>query len=118
MSAFYDRAVNTASSLLTRFGQPINIIRETVGEINPITGQVTPGTLETFTVNGVVKAIDQDLIDDSRILATDKMVVIESKAKPLMTDKIAIQGENWSIQEIQESNPAGQAIVYHVRVRL
>ena len=117
MSDFYDRITKTANALLDRFGQTVQIVRETAGAIDPITGQVTAGQVETFRVFGVVNAIDDKLIDDTRILATDRMVVIESKVKPLMTDKITVDGATWSIEEIKESSPAGKPIVYHIRIR-
>lgn len=117
MSDFYDRITKTASSLLGRFGQVVQIVRETAGAIDPITGQITAGQVETFSVVGVVNAIDDVLIDDTRILATDRIVIIESKVKPLMTDKITVDSATWNIEEIKESNPAGKPIVYHIRIR-
>jgi hypothetical protein len=117
MSQFYTRAVNTASSLLTRFGQVIKIIRETDGAIDPVTGAITPGDITEYETYGVVKSIEDSLVDDTRILASDRMVTMESKVQVLQTDKLSINGEIWNVEEIKESNPAGIAIVYHVRVR-
>ncbi len=111
--SFYSNIAATASRLITKFGATIIVKRITGETIDPITGITTAGTTTNYLTNGIYKKIPSDLIDGTRILATDKMLILDDTSEPLMTDTI----DNLTIMEIIESNPAGTPLVYFVRLR-
>jgi hypothetical protein len=117
VSAFYTNLARTASNLIAKFGADISFKRETGGSIDPVTGVTIPGTVETLTAKGIFQRIPDDLVDGSRILASDRLLVIEAKFEPVMTDKVVIDNQNWPIEEIAPVNPAGTPITYVLRVR-
>ena len=117
MADFYTNLAATATRLLTKYGQTITIKRVTGKVIDPVTGHVTPGTETTFSPVGILKKYPDGLIDGTRITASDRMLVLDNTVEPLMTDEITLQGQNWNIQEVQTSKPAGTALVYFVRVK-
>lgn len=113
MSYDYSGLIGTAARLIDRFGRAVVRSRTTGGSIDPVTGQVTPGTTTNVSFRGINKIIPQEVIDGTRVLATDRMIVLEADAAPEMTDKI----DGYSIAEIQEIKPADAPIVWMVRIR-
>lgn len=114
---YYAKMADTAARLLDRFGSAITINR-TIGEsIHPVTGVVTPGSVTTFTPNGVLTKFPDELIDGTRILRSDRKLILDDTVAPLVTDKPVIQGEEWSVQEVMTVEPAGTPIVYECIVR-
>jgi len=113
MSYDYSGLIGTAARLIDRFGRGVVRTRTTGGGTDPVTGVVTAGLTSTDTFRGINKIIPQDLIDGTRILATDRMIVLEAVANPEMTDKL----DGFSVAEIQEIRPADAPIVWLVRVR-
>ncbi len=114
MSAFYDRAADTAVRLLTKFGVPRTFTRTTAAVTNPVTGAViTPGTTTTHSPMGVIVPVKANLIDGTRIVAGDQVLIIDGTFEPLMSDTFA----GWNIKEIEYKRPADKLIVSFVRIR-
>ena len=117
MSTFYSQMADTASRLITQFGQSITIKRNTGGSVHPVTGVVTAGTTASLTAKGILKAYPDNLIDGTRITKSDRMLILDDSQVPVMTDKITVQSQDWNIEDITTSNPAGVPLVYFVQVR-
>jgi hypothetical protein len=115
--AFYNSMAATASKLITKFGAVGEIKRTTGGSIDPVTGTVTAGTTVIYTPNTIVQKYADELVDGTRILSSDRMIILDNTIEPVSTDTITIGGENWSIVSIRESNPAGIPLVYFVQAR-
>jgi hypothetical protein len=112
-TTFYNKLANTAGRLLNKYGTTINLSRIT-GEVrNPVTGEVTPGTTTVFKPKGIYQKIPQNLIDDTRILASDKMIVLDDTEEPLMSDTI----DGWKMVNIIIVEPSTIPIVYIVQIR-
>jgi hypothetical protein len=107
----------TALELLIEFGQSITLSRETGGSINPITGVVTAGTDVSVVTTGLIKPYPEKMIDGTRILSSDRELVLSNEAVPLPSDKPIVGGEEWSIVDIKTVSPAGTDVVYFVQVR-
>jgi len=116
-AAFYDRMAQTAGRLIDRFGMSITVTRTTGGSVNPITGAVTPGQITTFTPKGVFQRVPEDLVDGSRILASDRLLLLDDTVAVQMTDRISVGAQQWPIEEITVVQPATVPLVYVVRVR-
>jgi hypothetical protein len=113
--AFYPRLAATATGLITKFGQVVSLVRGSL-TINPVTGATT-GTTQTIPTVGIFQRIPSDLIDGSRIVATDRLLLIDGKVTPQMSDRVTVQGKTYNIEEITEVNPAGMPLTYALRVR-
>ena len=114
---FYDRMAETATRLLTEYGQAITLTRTTGGSVDPVTGAVTAGATTYYTPMGVLRPFPDRLIDGTRILASDREVVMDSTVAPLTTDLLTIGGQAWTIINVVTVSPAGTDLVYRVQVR-
>lgn len=116
MSEFYNQLAKTATQLIAKYGTAVFLKRDT-GAINPVTGQKSGGSVQMLQTIGIFKQIPNTLIDGTRILSTDKMLVIDARIKPEITDTVQFYETTWAIEEITESNPGGTPLVYMLRIR-
>lgn len=115
---FYDDMASTASSLIAQFGFVVTIKRETLGEVDPVTGQYTPGSIDSLSANGITTAItkeDRDAFGD--VQGNDRIMVLDNSQIPQEGDRIEVNGESWNIVRILETNPAGTPLVYRLLIR-
>lgn len=125
MSAFYNRMAQTASRLLEKFGAEVTVIRNVNGSIDPVTGATQPGSSKKLKGKGIFSKLSDDFAqidgglvsNDSSILASDRMLILDSSFEPLITDRPMIGGQSWSIVEIKTVKPADVPFVYALRVR-
>lgn len=113
MSFDYTTLIATAARLIDRFGRDVVRTRTTGGSVDPVTGAVTAGTTTTVNVRGINQRIPIALVDGVRVLTTDRMLVLEPSANPLMDDKF----DGWNVEEIQQIQPADDSIAWFVRIR-
>ena len=115
--SFYDDMGAVALELLEEFGQSVTLSRETGGSTDPVTGEVTAGTDASVTTTGLIKPYPENMIDGTRILASDRELVLSNEHVPLPSDKPLIGGEEWAIVGIKTVSPAGTDVVYFCQVR-
>lgn len=123
MSYDYSTLIATAARLIDRFGRDVTRTRLPASQTtNPVTGavvcyndeqEVIPCAPSTDTFRGINQRIPLALVDGVRVLATDRMLVLEAAAEPRMTDKF----DGYNVEEIQEIRPANDSICWFVRVR-
>lgn len=96
----------------------ITLERETGGAVDPITGDYTPGTTETFDLVGAVTEVKANTVDGSRIQTGDVIVTVDNAIEPLITDGLYIGGIAYTmIPPIQTVNHAGTVQVYKIQAR-
>lgn len=117
MSFDYAAMAATALRLLESFGQDVVLKRFTGNSIDPVTGATVAGTDASVTTTGIMKLYASNMIDGTRILATDRELVLSNEQVPVQTDTVTIDGEDWSIVAIKPVSPAGTDLVYFVQVR-
>ena len=118
MSAFYTEMADVAVELIDEFGATVTLNRVTGETYDPVTGEVTPGADDSKQTNGVLVDFPLKLIDGTRILSTDKQLIIDGTVEPLMTDEPEMFGEKFgSIVHIDKKSPAGVPLVYFLQVR-
>lgn len=105
-------AANT-KSMISRSGETFTLARTTGGSINPVTGAVTAGTTTTYSPKGIYLKINSRDIDDTRIKADDKMIMLDNTIEPLKSDKI----NGLNIVDVQTLKFAGVGIAYKVQAR-
>mgnify|MGYP003108951538 CR=1 FL=1 len=123
MSAFYDRQVATAQRLLAQFGQPVTVSRVTGGTEDPLTGDVTGQTTESYTPDGVLLNYSVKEAGDSRaagneIRTSDRKLLLEPfEVDPVVTDSVTVDGSEWTIIRTKPLRPAGQTLLHEIQVR-
>lgn len=117
MSTFYAEMAATALELLREFGTSVTLKRTTGASTDPVTGVVTAGTADDQTTTGLLTPFPDRLIDGTRILASDRKLILSPEVRPLMTDKPVIGGQQWSIVQIDTIEPTDTPVVYMVQVR-
>lgn len=118
MSEFYDNMAATAARLIAQFGAPVNLKRIVGGSIDPVDGAITPGSETIYSPNGIFKEYSDDAIDGTLIKSGDRLLILDNTINPIVSDKVEVDGEYWSIiPPIKTKSPAGIPLVHFVQVR-
>lgn len=116
--SFYGNAQNTASKMLTKFGQSITHTIRTAGTYDPATGGLTVTEI-TQTVKGALFDYGNEEIDGMLIVAGDKRAFVASLGitSPKMDDTLTVGSVVWTIKSVKELNPAGTSVIFELQVR-
>lgn len=123
MSQFYDRTAATAARLLASYGQPVSITRTSGGTYDPLTGETTGQTATTYTPDGVLLNYGGKEAGELRaagvdIVSTDKKLLCAAFAvDPVLTDKVTVEGEAWTVMRVKTLSPAGTSVLHELQVR-
>lgn len=118
MTYNYAPIAATAEKLLAKFGSAITLSRKTGDSVDPITGTVTAGTDASVITTGLLTPYPDKMVDGTRILKSDRKLVLSNEHAPLPTDKPVIGGESWAIVDIETVKPNGvDAVVFFCQVR-
>jgi len=116
MSDFYNRLANTATRLIIKYGQSLLLVRSG-NSVDPVTGVATSGSGISYKIMGILQTYPDNLIDGTRIKQSDRLVIIDGSIAPLLTDKIKVENQEWNIESLKTSNPAGTKLVHFIQVR-
>lgn len=122
---FYKGLQSVADRLLGTkpLGGKAMTLKRRVSEVfDPVTGAPLGGAdeliPELIPVLGIVSEFNLRLVDGTRILATDKRVVLTSAAEPLIADTLIIDGVDYQIvPPVRESKPTDTTLFYIVQAR-
>lgn len=116
--SFYGNAQNTASKMLTKFGQAVTHTIRTAGTYDPATGGVTV-TDTTQTVRAALFDYGTKEIDGMIVMSGDKRALIAalSITAPKVDDTLTVGTTVWTIKMVKELNPAGTSIMFECQVR-
>lgn len=117
MAFDYAKIAATAARLIENFGQTISVTRTTGATIDPVTGAAVAGTDTVYSPKGILKKYPDDVIDGTRIETGDRELILDNTIEPDLSDKVTVQGEQWTIVNVTSVNPAGTAIVFFCQVR-
>ena len=115
----YARMQGTATALLTRFRQGVVTLTRTpmTEGANPW-DPPTPGTPVTYTLNAVVRAVEDKFIDGTTIYATDRQVTCSVLPVELLPgDALSIDGKSVAIIKTMRIPAAGPVIAWKFIVR-
>lgn len=118
--SFYQNAQSTVLDLLTQFGLPVIIKRETGEVFDPVTGTETPGTVTEYPATGIVADFGLENVDETLIQKGDKKITLAAKGLavvPQLSDRVVANGIEYTIQHIKEVNPAGTPLIYELQGR-
>lgn len=113
----YLRSRATADRLIAKFGQSGTLSRPvfTGPAHNP-----TPGEPLNYPATFAVLEYEGNEIDGSRILATDKKVLLAKKGlivEPATSDKLVIGGVAHSIVRVEPLSPGGVIVLWTLQCR-
>lgn len=118
--SFYTSIGSTALTLISKYGQAITLSRTTGATRNPVTGVESAGVDASVTTHGILRTYPDSMIDGTRVLASDRMLILTNEQTPQPTDKPIIGGQEWAIagpDAIKTVSPAGTDVIYFVQVR-
>ena len=114
---FYSEMAAVANDLLAEFGAPVILQRTSGGTFDPVAGSTTGASTSEIAAMGIQKHYKTSLVDGKRIKHGDKLFVLDDSQAPVISDKLKVGSEYWSIVGLNTVEPAGEAIVYFVQVR-
>jgi len=116
-NAFYNEMATVARELLTEFGQAWTLTRTTGEDIDDVTGVVTPGSDTVYTPQGVLVEFNREEKAEGRIEHGDRKLILDDTIEPLLDDVLTLEGESWTIVDIEKVKPAAVDLIYKVQVR-
>ncbi|WBA79557.1 hypothetical protein [Endozoicomonas sp. GU-1] len=117
MSKFYQDKAQTITKLLKKFGQPFVLVRDKGKCFDPVTGVCTPGEPEYLKFNGILKSYSASLIDGTKIIQGDQLLLLDACHTPKKGDKAKFPDGDWQIVSIEPVIPAGVPLAYKIQVR-
>lgn len=116
--SFYQSLKQTASKLLTNYGQSVTFSREVSSGFDPVTGQDTT-TTETFSGYGAAFDYNQSEIDDSIIQQGDIRLMVQAvDTKPQSGDACSVNGTDYRVMSVMDQSPGGTSVYYEVQLRV
>lgn len=85
----------------------VQLKRETGGGADPITGDWTDGVTELIGINAAVVSMPVTMVDGTRILSTDSLVVTDKETETQTDDRLLIGGVEHTMFSIDVKNHAG-----------
>lgn len=119
MTYDYTKAAATALRLLTYFGAPVTISRETVGTYDPQQGRA-PKSTSSWTAKAVRgDAYTLQEIDGTLIQAGDLRLLVSAEAgRDLQTgDLITVESDVWRVVKPNPMRPATVTVMYVAQLR-
>lgn len=114
--AFYEEMADVASDLIEEFGQT-GALRRTVNTGTP--HNPTQASVD-HACTLVVSEYKNFEIDGSRVLATDKKVLLSTASlaiEPVLSDKLLIGGVSHSIVRVMPISPGGTTVLWEMQCR-
>jgi hypothetical protein len=119
-AAIYVRAQATALRLLTKFGQTVTLRSYTAGTYDPATGKATPTRADTSRHGAKLGfGENQTTVRGNLIEVEDTRLLLDaSAAAPSVHDHFIIQGTEYKIVSIADTNLAGTPCIYDIHLRV
>ena len=114
------RMQKTATRLLDKFDESngrIKLIRKGVPIWDNDAGEFLPGVYATIDLVGVTVDYTDSEINNTTIIAGDVKVIVTSAIEVKMTDKLQIEGIEWSIVAEPKTQYTGTVICYILQAR-
>jgi len=113
MSFDYSDFDTMAKELISEYGITATLKRiSTTGEFNPVITSVD------VSVKLVVSKFKNFDIDNSLILATDLLFIVDSAEEIVKSDKIEVGGKLYDIENVVVVKPGSTVLLYKVQARL
>lgn len=116
--ADYSKQILSVYGTLLKKGQSVTITRKTAGDYDASTGSVTI-TESTETGMGLPLNYSDREIDGVTVQQTDTKLILSAHgiSKPQINDNAEINGRSFTIKNVKELWPGGDAIMYTCQLR-
>ena len=114
------RMQKTATRLLDKFDESdgrIKLVRKGIPTWDNDAGEFLHGTDTLIDLVGVTANYSESEINNTTVLSGDIMVVVTSSEQIKLSDKLQIDGVEWSVVSEPKSNYCGIPICYAVQAR-
>ena len=112
--------IGKATELLTRFGEPVEFVRETLGEYNPSTGEAPVAQTVTFGGYGYPQDYTDNEINETTIQRGDTNLLVHKLSEaPAIGDIVTLTRRSLSYRAISvvRITLSGDDVVYEVHLR-
>jgi hypothetical protein len=113
--SFYQDLQATALRLLDAFGQKMTLTRPGIQIYDPVRGSIDEDVPDQIDTVGLFSTVRRDLF--ANVETGDRQLILAGTVPVEQGDTIQHDGLLWSVVEVVESNPAGTALAFFVRVR-
>lgn len=114
---FASNLIETASRLLTTYGEAISCSREVVGGFIPSTGEIIPSTTITYSGWGHPSVFTYEEIDNNVILQGDVKLLLSTTTPPQVDDILELNSVNYTIKQVRNVRAQGSDIMYVLVLR-
>lgn len=114
--SMYDEISKSTLKLIAQFGRYVSIKRDDKGVYSPLTNSFTGASNQQFTVKAVITGYRINEIDGELVKRTDKKVLFDSSADIRKGD-IIIDGDNYTVIDIEVINPGEKIILFKAQAR-
>ena len=114
---FFSEMAETASELLSEFGQPAVFTYYSGAVYDPVLMTETTGTLETITGNGYPTNYNQNEVSDTIISSDIKLLCEKVSVKPQPNWECTLGGIKYRVMNSQAIGLTDDAVIYYVQLR-
>lgn len=120
--SFYDDMNATVAELLTEFGQPVTVIRYSLGVEDNTTGVITiPDPTITTEIGALLdfqyRSFGDSVEPNEFIGMANKRLLMTTNTKIKPGDHVIADGDEYRIVVIKVVNPAGTRVVYDIWIQ-
>ena len=111
---------DTATSLLTKFGEAVALTYETDEVRSPATGEITtPATENEVSGFGYPSRYQNAEVDGTVIKRSDTRLVLNKVSRrPEQGWRAAVQGKTFRVMDVQPITKSGAYVVYNCQLRV
>lgn len=110
---FYDEMADVATEILAEFNQGTVVLTRVSTAAGP--NEWTPGaeTTTPYTLDAVVRRVEQKYVDGTLIVATDNQITFAvPPVVPRMADRLTIDGKDYVMKDLRPIPAAGIPVAY------
>lgn len=115
--SFAGHMQNVATTLLTKYGSTVSLIRAGASVWNASLGEYVTSAAQSIPLTAVPVPVAVGLVNGATIQAGDMMLKADGVVEPKMQDKVEFQGARWSIVNIEPKIVNDIVLAYFIQVR-
>lgn len=116
-TAFSKKMQGVATRLLGKYGSTVTLVRAGSKVWNPVTGEYEWQPDTQIPLTAVPVPINVALVNGTTIQAGDMTVKADYSVLPKMEDKVDMDGERWSVVDIQPKKVNDDIVAWFIQVR-
>jgi len=119
---FYEQKRDvTVKNSLAKYGVAMTLIVPPAGTFDDETGSFTPGTDQTYAVQGLVGTYRKTRKADTAVQAKSRYIYLSPSGmavEPAVGNKLLISGVEYEILSVESISPAGITVLYQLEAQI